>query len=175
MFLLPSVDQALIQCFGLLLVWAAVSDLQSFTIPNRVSLAICLLYPAHVIASPVPVDWLFAGGLALLVFAVGALAFARGWFGGGDVKLLTAATLWAGPTLFSALIFVIGIAGGVLALVAIAQPLVTPLLAQLRISWIPELPVSGGTPGQPSMRSNIPYGVAIAAGGLFVAVQLLAA
>ena len=173
MFFLPSVDQALIQCFGLLLLWAAVSDLQSFMIPNRISVAICALYPAYVMSSPVPVDWLSACALTLLVFAVGAFVFARGWFGGGDVKLLTAASLWAGPALFPALIFVTGVAGAAIGLLALAQPLVAPLRAQLGLSWIPELPTTGGTPNQPSMRTNIPYGVAIAVGGLFVAVQLL--
>ena len=174
MSILPSFDQLLVQGFALLLLWAAWSDIQSFTIPNRVSLAIVLLYPAHVIASPAQVEWLFACGLALLIFAVGAFAFARGWFGGGDVKLLTAATLWAGPLMFSELILVTALAGGALALVAVAQPRMTPILAQLRITWLPELPVTPAAPGKASLRTNIPYGVAIAAGGLWLATRLLA-
>ena len=63
MALIPSLEQLLVQGFALLLLWAAWSDIQSFTIPNRVPLAIALLYPAHVIASPVPVaNWLHIEG-----------------------------------------------------------------------------------------------------------------
>ncbi|NJS13989.1 MAG: hypothetical protein HC788_04455, partial [Sphingopyxis sp.] len=36
--------------------------------------------------------------LAGIVFAVGFVSFVVGWIGGGDVKLLTALTLWAGPS-----------------------------------------------------------------------------
>ena len=55
-------------------------------------------------------------GCALAVFLVGAVLFARGWLGGGDVKLLTAATLWAGPAGTPALLVLTGVLGGVLAL-----------------------------------------------------------
>ena len=171
--MLPSFDQLLIHGFGLLLLWAAWSDIQSFTIPNRVSLAISLLYPAHVLASPEQVEWLAAVGIAAPVFAVGAFAFARGWFGGGDVKLLTVAALWAGPAHFSLLLLVTGLAGGVLGLAALAYPMLTPFLAQLRLTGAPE-PAGGGNP-TPLSRTNVPYGVAIAAGGLCVAARLLAA
>lgn len=173
MSILSWFDQLLVQAFALLLLWAAWSDIKSFTIPNRVSLAIALLYPAYVMAAPVQPDWLLACGLAAVVFALGAFAFARGWFGGGDVKLLTAVSLWAGPTLFSEVILVTALAGGVLALVVLAQPAMTPIFAQLRISWWPEL-AAPATAGKPILRTNLPYGVAIAAGGLWLAIQLLA-
>jgi prepilin peptidase CpaA len=184
MFLVSPIADGLVQCFAVLLLWAAASDLHSFSIPNRISAAMCLLYPAYVLASPVPVEWLPACGLALLTFGGGAFAFSRGWFGGGDVKLLAAAALWAGPAQFSLLLFVTGLAGGVLSLAVLAQPRIAPFLAQLRLSWLPEIPscsgvsagnvAGGGSTLGSAARTNIPYGVAIAAGGLYVAIQLLA-
>ena len=45
------------------------------------------------------------------------MLFARGWLGGGDVKLLSAATLWAGAPQTLGLLVVTGILGGALALI----------------------------------------------------------
>ena len=49
-------------------------------------------------------------------FLAGAVLFARGWLGGGDVKLLSAATLWAGAPQTFGLLAATGVLGGVLAL-----------------------------------------------------------
>ena len=85
--------------FGLLAV-AVLADLEALRIPNRFCLALVAIYPAHVLASPVAVDW--SGALMLVaVFAAGLVPFAAGWVGGGDVKLMAATALWAGPTSFS--------------------------------------------------------------------------
>lgn len=167
---LPGLELLLVQAFALLLLWGATSDLQSFLIPNRVSLAVALLYPAYVLTAPHPVDWLAGCGAATVVFLVGAVAFARGWFGGGDVKLLAAAALWAGPGLLPSLLLVTGAAGGLLGLIVLAQP----VMARWRPGRLglagPAVEMGKGNSG---LQTKIPYGVAIAAGGLFVAVQLL--
>ena len=55
-------------------------------------------------------DWAEGGDF----FAFGLLAFARGWLGGGDVKVMTDCACWAALGTLAALI---AIAGGVLALV----------------------------------------------------------
>src|SRR5690606_25919442 len=57
MAVIPWMDVLLIQALAALLVWAAISDLRRFVIPNRVSLSIALLYPAYVLSAPQPVDW----------------------------------------------------------------------------------------------------------------------
>ena len=53
-------------CFAGLVFSAAVSDILTLTIPNRLCVAVGLLYPSYVLAAPVPVDW------------IGALAVAAG-------------------------------------------------------------------------------------------------
>src|SRR4029077_3934055 len=55
-------------------------------------------------------------GCAVAVFIGGAILFARGYLGGGDVKLLSAATLWAGPAGTPELLLLTGVLGGALAL-----------------------------------------------------------
>ena len=54
--------------------------------------------------------------LAGIVFVVGFVSFVAGWIGGGDVKLLTALTLWAGPSHGPDLLIMTTLGGGVMAL-----------------------------------------------------------
>ncbi len=169
MAVIPWMDVLLIQALAALLVWAAISDLRRFVIPNRVSLSIALLYPAYVLSAPQPVDWPVALAIAVATFLAGAFAFSRGWFGGGDVKLLAAASLWAGPVLLPTLLFVTGVTGGLLGIVALAKP----CLARITSGWRVTAPAS--SPACVPSRTNIPYGVAISAGGCVVALQLLLA
>ena len=88
----------LLTVFGVLMAAAAFEDFRRLTIPNLVPAALCLLWPAYAFATaPSLYDALTAAGCGVAVFLVGAVMFARGWLGGGDVKLLAAVTLWAGP------------------------------------------------------------------------------
>ena len=83
--------------FPFCMVFAAVSDMLSMTIANRVSV---LLIAVFAIVAPLTgMDWtsfgwhFAAGGLVLAVtFAL----FAIGGMGGGDAKLLTATAVWMG-------------------------------------------------------------------------------
>lgn len=162
----PLLDQLVhyvtVLIFSGLLVWAAVTDLREFLIPNRISVAIVALYPAHVLASAQPVDWVGALIACGIVFAVGFALFALRITGGGDVKLLAATALWAGPDLVTPFLLVTAVAGGVLALVK---------LGQLRLAHARQ-----GDSAQTSepLKQNVPYGLAIVASGLFVAGKLVA-
>src|SRR5208337_4371044 len=109
-------EQVIIVCYLGLLAWAACSDAVDFEIPNTASLGLALLYPLFVLASPVRVEWLWAVMVAGAIFVVGLLLFASGRFGGGDVKLLSATALWAGPKLILPMLLVMSVTGGVLAL-----------------------------------------------------------
>jgi prepilin peptidase CpaA len=84
--------------------------------------------------------------------------------GGGDVKLLAVAALWAGPAAVPSLLLLTELLGGVLALLFLS-----PLARRLTVSWgtgaLPpgaELPSGKGAP--------IPYGVAIAMAALIVTI-----
>lgn len=131
-----------------LLLTAAVTDLRGRVIANGLNLAIALLAPAFWWATgldPWP-GMALQLGLGVAAFAVFAAAFAFGWMGGGDVKLLAALALWLPLPELLKLIVVMSLGGGVLTLGYVAAQ----HLRKLKDS--PE----------------IPYGVAIAAAGLWV-------
>lgn len=153
-------DRLVCSAFLALLAWAACSDAARFTIPDAASLGLLLLYPLHVIASPAATGWPAAIGIAVMVFAVGLILFARGIWGGGDVKLLTGVALWAGPHAILPVLMVTAMAGGALALLAGAM-----LYLQRWRAAAENAPAVAGMP--------LPYGVAIACGGSFAAMQLL--
>lgn len=150
---------ATVLVFAVLLVWAAVEDIQRLTISNWVSLGIVGLYPIHVLTSPVGVDWPLSVAIAFGTFAVGFILFALKMVGGGDVKLLSATSLWSAPALFPSFIMFTAIAGGVVGLVI--------LLRRRRLAPAAANGVVGTEP------AVMPYGVAIAAGGLMLALTLL--
>jgi hypothetical protein len=84
---------ALLLTFPAIMAFAGSIDLLTMTIPNRVSLALVAAFP--VAAALIGMDWTtFAShlGAGALMLVVGIGMFARGWLGGGDAKLLAAAT-----------------------------------------------------------------------------------
>jgi prepilin peptidase CpaA len=150
----------LLLLFPAAMAFAAASDLLTMTISNRVSL---LLIAAFLLLAPfADLSWsaalanhLAAGAIVLLV---GIALFAMGWLGGGDAKIIAAASLWLGfdhllPFLTQTAVF-----GGLLA-VAILAYRRFPAGAMNLPNWALRLHRPGG---------GIPYGVAIAAAALVV-------
>ena len=100
--------------FVALLIWAAASDVATMEIPNRISLLLVGIYPIAALACALPWQDI------LMHLAIGVAAFALCWgmfmlgvFGGGDAKVLAAATVWTGisPALSQMLLWTF-IAGG---------------------------------------------------------------
>ena len=154
-----------VACLIGLLCWAAFSDFLQFIIPNQVCVALAALYPLYVLAAEPDVDW--AGGIACgtIVFALGFVFFALRLTGGGDVKLLSAVSIWAGPTLVLPFLAVTAFAGGVVSIATLIRVLPGRLRPAGRMGF--------SMRDTPAMRERVPYGVAIAVGGVYVAVQLL--
>lgn len=148
---------ALVGTLCALLIWAAASDMQRYIIPNRICVSLLVLYPGYAIGLA-PSEVGIALAIALGVFAVGAGLFSFGIMGGGDVKLLASVSLWAGSTYFPTFVVLTAAAGGVLALWW------GPVIRH----FFPTIALAKAANGRPA----IPYGVAIAVGGLFVAVNL---
>ncbi len=159
-------DAHLISVWSLVtcLVCAAWCDARSFQIPNRWPLAIAALYPAHVLSSPALPDYTGAILPTVIVFLVGIGLYAARIMGGGDVKLLAATTLWAGADLVVPFIVVTMAAGGVLALLIVLWDRFARL--------VPTLVTPRTASGVGGGKLHLPYGVAICAGGLFLAAQL---
>jgi prepilin peptidase CpaA len=170
--MLPSaaLNLAALLGFVAVLVAAAVSDTKHFMVPNRYCLSIALLYGIHVLVSPSPVDWVGGLSVGAACLGVGFVLFALRAFGGGDIKLFAAASLWAGPGLFAELVFGTAVAGALLAIVFLLQrrPASVPAASQAGPSGAS---ASAEAPAN-RLKRMLPYGVAIAAGGAQTAVML---
>ncbi len=154
-------SQVSVACFVALLLVAAASDVVSYRIPNVVVLAILLLYPVYVIITPADVDWPWALAVFAAAIVVGMGLSAAGIFGAGDAKLLAAVLLWAGPVLALLTLFICAITGGVIAVL---------MMTRARFILAGAFATLGSTTLSNAMLAkNMPYGVAITAGGLFVA------
>jgi prepilin peptidase CpaA len=129
---------------------AAVTDLTSRRVPNRLTLALALVGLVRIGVAA----WEGGGALgsafdlaaALAVFAVAALGFQLGLLGGGDVKLLAAGALWLGAAALGSYLVATVLAGGLLAIGFLLWHLVA------------------GRRG--AGKTSLPYAVAIAAGGI---------
>ena len=136
---------------GLMMIAAAISDLRSRTISNELNAAMALLAIPFWIASGLSFwpDVLIQFGAALAVFLVFTGLFAIGAMGGGDVKMIGAVMLWVPLPLFMPMLTVMAIGGGILSAV---------MLIHLKL--------------RPSDKPvEVPYGVAIAAAGLWALHQ----
>lgn len=144
---------------------AAFEDFRRLVIPNLLPALLCAAWPGYFSAAPSLYGAIASVGGAVVVFLAGAALFARGYLGGGDVKLLSVAALWAGPAGLPALLLLTAVLGGGLALF-----LLLPLGGQLALSARMLL----GQPAVPAARGlamPVPYGVAIAGAALVVVVS----
>ena len=148
-----------------LLAWAAVSDLLTLTIPNRVSIGIVAIYPAWVFAMWPTIDPLLGLACGLGALVICFVLFSLNVMGGGDAKLLAAVCLWAGPYHLGPVLLTIAFAGGVLAVVVLGY-----LTLRSREFTILNHVLAGC---QSSARKPIPYGIAIALGGVHLAYRLM--
>ncbi len=145
---------------------AALSDIAYYKIPNVLVAAILVLYPGYVLFNPATVDWLPAAGVAAVALVIGFGLFATKIFGAGDAKLVAVSMLWAGPALALPMILIISVVGGVMAII---------MLSRMRFVIADALNSMGKSSlGDAVLAKDMPYGVAIATGGLFVGWVLLA-
>lgn len=150
-----------------LLVFAAMHDIAARTIPNSVSLALAALGLLLRAAEGQFVGSLLLGGL---VFAICTACWLRGWMGGGDVKLLTAAAVFVPPATVGQMIVATSLFGGAVAVVYLLARLFARRVA-LRTRPAPRAflaRVLRAEHWRLLRGSPLPYGSAIAAGTLFV-------
>jgi prepilin peptidase CpaA len=148
----------LLAVVGAVIIVAAVYDAATLTIPNWLSLALIGLFPAAA---------LFAGisfgdaGLHLAVgvvaLVVGMVMFSLNWIGGGDAKFFAAVSLYVGLASVGDYLMVVVIAGGALSIVLLGARWVAKF--GVPMDWFLKFTRGG---------SVIPYGIAIAFGGLAV-------
>jgi prepilin peptidase CpaA len=143
--------EILLGILAITLVVAAVIDVKTFTISNRLNAFVALMAPLFWWSTGLDFwpDAAIQIGVAVIVFALLAAAFYAGMMGGGDVKLAAALALWFSPVTTMKFLILMSIAGGVLTLVVVA---------------IHRIKKKEGKP-------RVPYGVAIAFGALAILTQ----
>ena len=138
----------LLTLLALLLVSAGIQDARTREIANWKNITIAALAPLWWWAHGLPIwpDVALQVALAASVFALFLIAFARGWMGGGDVKMIGALALWCvdWPALAWMLI-VMSLVGGLLTTVMLLD------------KWRRKDPAA----------VEVPYGIAIAIAALF--------
>ncbi|MFM7403777.1 MAG: prepilin peptidase [Erythrobacter sp.] len=143
-----AISYGLLIALAIALVFAAFTDLRRRQIDNWLNGAIALAAPAFWWSTGMALwpDVALQFGFALAVFAVLAGMFALNLMGGGDVKLLAALALWVPFFEYLQLLLIMSLAGGALTIVI--------------VGWY--------TIRRQRDRIAVPYGVAIAVGGLWV-------
>lgn len=145
----PIAPYLLASC-GLVLLLAGVQDARSRTIAHWQVIALILLAPLYWVAlglNPWP-DMAWRLGAGVLTLCVFLIPFHFGWMAGGDVKLLAALALWLPAGLLLPALQIITLMGGIVTL---------PFWLARRRAPQPDAP-----------PVEVPYGVAIAAGGLII-------
>lgn len=132
---------------AVLLLMAAWTDIKTRTIANELNVTIALL---------AIIFWWVAGeslpdiglriAVAIAVFVLFAVLFMLRMMGGGDVKMIAAVALWLPLQALFTMLTVMALAGGAITIGIL-----------VRQRWRPN-----------AARPEVPYGVAIAIGGLWV-------
>ena len=144
--------------FPVLLVIAAAHDVRTMKIPNWISIALTLAFIPTAFAAGLSLQQIGIHlGIGMIALIIGAGLFFLGVWGGGDGKLVAATAIWVGAAGGMNFLYGVAMFGGLLALVLI---ILRRMKIESKTDWIARLlwPKVGA-----------PYGVAIAAGGLWAA------
>lgn len=152
-------DFPVLLLFPAAMAFAGAMDLLTMTIPNRISLALIAGFVlAALLAGLSTHAILMHLAAGALILAIGIAMFAARLLGGGDAKLMAAASLWIGFDHLIPFFAMIAVLGGALAILLLAYRRV-PAAALPGAEWVTRLHKSD---------SGMPYGLAIAGGGLWV-------
>lgn len=150
--------------FLILLLTAALWDLATFQIPNWLCLAVFGSFLLFAVVAPLALsEVMFRLGIGFGLLVVGIMLFARGYLGGGDVKLLAASIIWFGwPALLLYLVAVALFGGALAILLLIFRRLPLPPAWSGR-AWLQRLH---------GRDEGVPYGIAIGLAGLVMVRHL---
>lgn len=149
------IEAAILVIFPLCVAMAGFTDMLTMKIPNRISivLAVSFLIIAPFTGMSLAMFGIHVGS-ALLVFIGCFVLWNFGYMGGGDVKVIAAASLWYGFNIdLVAFLMITGIYGGFLAITILSMRAWQNTLIVFPIP-IPSHFITD--------RAGIPYGIAIA-------------
>lgn len=143
-------------------VTAAVGDVRSFIISNRLNIAIAAAFLLLALPMGMGISG-FAShvGVGVAAFVICMAGFLAGAFGGGDAKLAAASALWLGPAAILPYLVYTALCGGVLAVVLLAGRGIARRFGLPRgPRWMRRIL---------RRKAGVPYGVALGAGALLAA------
>jgi prepilin peptidase CpaA len=148
----------------LVLLYVATMDIATRLIRNEICLALALLGIARQMGTPMQIaEPLIAAAILFLLLLV---IYTRGLIGGGDVKLLVALAIGLPLMGVIQLLTVTALAGGIVALVHLMMRLLpSPRLAPAGSSLVRR--VYAVERWRHLRHAPLPYGVAIACGGIW--------
>jgi prepilin peptidase CpaA len=157
--------------FVTLLGCAAFFDVAYMKIPNVLSILLLLLFVIAVGINPGGIDWLGHGITGAAVFAVGAICFYLGYWGGGDVKLYATGALWMGPDLLLPFIVWVSLLAGLVALLLLGLRRVARLRMVARGSDM-GAPFPSGFPRVLMADAGVPLGLPLAAAAILLSDRI---
>lgn len=150
----------LLAVFPLAMIFGALWDLTTMTIPNVLTAALAVaFFPLALLAG---FGWQEVGlhvGAGVLMLLVGMALFALGWIGGGDAKFVASIALWIGWSDLLIYLLVASMLGGALTLLILLFRSFPLPAFMVRREWVARLH---------DHKGGIPYGVALGIGGLFI-------
>jgi prepilin peptidase CpaA len=156
----------LLFCLGV--IYGAISDVTSYTIPNWVPYGLAGLFAVFAALTWGSLPLFLHVALGLFVFALCIVFWKFGWLGGGDVKFVGAIALWMGPRYILAFVLLLALlSAGFVMLLRFAR------------QWNPYFQ-GGQWPGfikqmvQKAEENACPYGLPAAVSALIVAPGLFA-
>lgn len=143
--------------------FAAAMDMLTMTIPNRISLLLVGAFFVAAYFAALPMQQVLEHiGTGAFVLVICFALFAFGVFGGGDAKLLAASSLWIGFEHLLDYVVCISLAGAVFAILFLFARSHFPEGSINVPRWVLRLQ---------ARESGMPYGLAIAAGALWIYPQ----
>ena len=152
---------AILVIFPFAMAHAAVSDLMSMTIANRISV---ILVAAFLVLAPLTgmplaqIGWHVAA--MLIVLTICFTLFALGAMGGGDAKLMASTALWFGMDMNLAVYFVVSsFLGGLLTLAILRFRSSNVTVYTGKVDFLHRMA---------NPKEKIPYGIALGTAGLLL-------
>lgn len=156
-----TLSHLLVAALPLALIAAAIYDVATYTIPNWLSLALAAIFPLAALSVGLSAGAIgMHFGVGFLVLLAGMGLFAAHVVGGGDAKLLAAASLWMGPAALVQFFVYAALIGGALAFALILFRMARLPRAVAGVPWLERLH---------EKRQGVPYALALAIGGLIAA------
>lgn len=144
--------------FPLCMIYAAISDIMTMTIPNRLCLLLAAAFPVAAYLSGMPSSVILTHlGVGTVAFFLGFAMFAANLIGGGDAKLLAATAFWIGPADAMEYLLLASALGGLLAIAILyVRSLIVPVTGYAFADRLL------------TQKTGVPYGVALGIAGLIV-------